>query len=424
MSERADLSAERRTSAMPDKRMLLLTGVSLSLLIFFVCLLLYPRAALEAALRGFAIWWDVLFPALFPFLVISEMMLGVGIVHFLGTLFDPFMRPVFRVPGIGGFVFAMGFAAGYPVGSKLATQLNEQQLISRTEAERLTAFTSTSDPIFLIGAVSIGFFRDPALAWVLAAAHYGTAIAIGVLMRFYRGDDRRDLPLMRWEFRSSVFVRAFQAMHEARLKDGRNLGVLLQDAVTSSIQLIMVIGGLMVFFSVLLEMMIQIGWLQALTSVISGVLAIAGIPLALTEAIANGIFEVTLGARTAGSLADSIGLKPSAAVTAFILSWSGLSVHAQIVSIMSRARIRYAPFLLARIVHGVLAFLTVMVGWDVLYPAAERAWGAVLAYAGDLPARLGAVWLWPLTAAVFAAIMTILAFGSAAAVLLRRLLRK
>ncbi len=40
------------------------------------------------------------------------MILSFGIVHFFGTLLDPLMRPLFRVPGIGGFVMAMGFASG------------------------------------------------------------------------------------------------------------------------------------------------------------------------------------------------------------------------------------------------------------------------------------------------------------------------
>lgn len=56
-------------------------------------MLLHPEASLAAALRGLAIWWDVLFPSLFPFFVISEIMLGLGIVHLFGALLDPLMRP-------------------------------------------------------------------------------------------------------------------------------------------------------------------------------------------------------------------------------------------------------------------------------------------------------------------------------------------
>lgn len=126
-----------------------------------VLMLCYPGPYLESALRGLAIWWDVLFPSLFPFFIISEMMLGFGIVHLFGTLLDPLMKPLFRIPGSGGFVAAMGYVSGYPIGAKLTAKLWEQKMLNREEGERLVAFTTSSDPIFLIGAVSVGFFIIP-----------------------------------------------------------------------------------------------------------------------------------------------------------------------------------------------------------------------------------------------------------------------
>src|SRR3984893_18367908 len=93
----------------------MLEMVAASALLCLYMLIRYPEPGFKAAIQGRGIWWDILFPALFPFLVISELMLGFGIVDFLGTLLDPLMRPLFRLPGIGGFVVAMGFASGYPV---------------------------------------------------------------------------------------------------------------------------------------------------------------------------------------------------------------------------------------------------------------------------------------------------------------------
>ena len=83
--------------------------------LLILMLMIFPAHVLNAALQGVGIWWDVVFPALFPFFIIAELLLSFGIVHFFGTLLDPLMRPLFRVPGIGGFVMAMGFASGYPV---------------------------------------------------------------------------------------------------------------------------------------------------------------------------------------------------------------------------------------------------------------------------------------------------------------------
>src|SRR5690606_36811052 len=84
-----------------------------------ILIALFPDVSLQAALTGISIWWEVLFPSLFPFFVVSELMLGFGIVHFFGTLLDPMMRPLFRLPGPGGFVMALGFASGYPIGARL-----------------------------------------------------------------------------------------------------------------------------------------------------------------------------------------------------------------------------------------------------------------------------------------------------------------
>ena len=132
-----------------------------------------PNIALEASIRGVQVWWDVLFPALFPFFVLSELLLGFGVVHFAGTLLDPLMRPLFRLPGIGGFVVAMGFVSGYPVGARLTARLMEQKSVTRVQGERLVEITTTSDPIFLIGAVSVGFFGQPQAVPILAVLTMG-----------------------------------------------------------------------------------------------------------------------------------------------------------------------------------------------------------------------------------------------------------
>lgn len=333
----------------------------------------FPTETLASSLRGLSIWWHVLFPALFPFFVISEMLLGFGIVHFFGKLLDPLMRPLFRLPGIGGFVVTMGYISGYPVGARLTAQLWEQRLVNRAEGERLVAFTTTSDPIFLIGAVSVGFFQNVALAPVLAAAHYGSGLLIGLLMRFHdrhappssvprkanaAGSVRRRNP--------SRIAAAIKAMHEARLLDGRGLGRLLQDSVQSALRLMIVVGGLVVFFSVVMEMLTHAGIVETLAEALRYLFQLIGLPAPLADASIFGLFEVTLGARAAGTAGT--GLMHQVAIAAWILSWGGLSVHAQIASLLSRTDLRYRPLFLARLLHGFLAMALVYVLWGWMAP--------------------------------------------------------
>jgi sporulation integral membrane protein YlbJ len=328
-------------------------------------LLWFPEGSLQAAVKGVAIWWDVLFPALFPFLVIAEVMLGFGIVHFFGTLFDPLMRPLFGVPGIGGFVMAMGFASGYPVGARLTAQLWEQRLIERNEGERLVSFTTTSDPIFLIGAVSVGFFGDASLAPILAIAHYGSAIVVGLIMRWF-GPVTASAAATGLRGSGFIVRRALQAMHRARLADGRPFGELLRQAVYQSLQLILVIGALVVFFSVTIDVVTEAHVMSLLHAAVEFVFHLFAIPAALSQAVVNGIFEVTLGAKAAGAAAGAVPLVSKAAIAVLVLSWGGLSVHAQIVSLLHHTNLRYGPFLAARVLHGLLGCALVFLLWDPL----------------------------------------------------------
>lgn len=335
--------------------------------LLFLCALIafFPEPSWEAAVRGLSIWWDVLFPSLFPFFVISEVLLGFGIVHFLGTLLDPLMKPLFRIPGSGGFVAAMGFAAGYPVSARLTAKLREQNLVSREEGERLVAFTTSSDPIFLIGAVSVGFFHSPDLAVTLALAHYGGSLLIGIVMRNHGKSSPPTLTptstINLAERRTKRLTRALRAMHSARIADGRDLGELLRQAVVSSLQLMTVVGGLVVFFSVFLALLTSSGLISLCYEALRNVLAVIGLPGALAEPIISGIFEVTLGAKNAAAIAVAPVFKAAAA--AFVLSWGGLSVHAQVASILNQTDLRYTPFLTARFIHALVSATIVVLIW-------------------------------------------------------------
>ncbi|WP_019423816.1 sporulation integral membrane protein YlbJ [Paenibacillus sp. OSY-SE] len=342
--------------------------------LFLILMAAHPSTVLDAATRGLSIWWDVLFPSLLPFFIISEALLGFGIVHFIGTLLDPVMRPLFRIPGIGGFVVAMGYASGYPVGAKLTTRLRIQNLITREEGERLVAFTTSSDPIFLIGAVAVSFFGNAGLALTLALAHYGSGLLVGIVMRFYAPH----APLTPMDNTSPakgvgnikgtfIFRRAFHAMHEARKQDGRPLGTLLKEAVDSSLKLMIVVGGLVVFFSVVMDLLAVIGIMPFWEHLLQLLLQTFHLSPDLAPAFTGGLFEVTLGAKSAGA-AVSAGTHAQVVAAAWVLSWAGLSVHAQIASIMNQSDLRYMPFLFARLVHSVGA--AVAAYW--LYPLLMR----------------------------------------------------
>ncbi|MEJ8544389.1 sporulation integral membrane protein YlbJ [Brevibacillus borstelensis] len=332
-----------------------------------IILVSHPQTSFEAAIRGLKVWWEIVFPSTLPFIVLSEVLMGVGVVHFAGVLLEPLMRPLFNVPGTGGFVLTMGFASGYPVAAKLTTRLREQGSITQAEGERLVSFTTTGDPLFVIGAVSIGFFHSEQFGFVLAFSHYASALLLGVIYRFYSPFAPSTKPLEK--NRLPLPLRALQAMHRARIRDRRPFGRLMGEAVQSALHTLLMIGGFIIVFSVLIQLFATIELTKILTSLLAVFLGPLGVPSAFSAGIIAGLFEVTLGAQGVSVVSSSIPMVWKAVVASAIISWGGLSVHAQVASILSETDIRVTPYLLARVIHAGLASLLAFFCWKPLTAA-------------------------------------------------------
>lgn len=267
------------------------------------------------------------------------------------------MRPLFSVPGVGAFALSMGLAAGYPMDAVITARFRETNQCTRIEGERLLAFTNTADPLFMFGAVAVGMFKSPALGGLLAIAHYVSSFLVGVAFKFWgRKDPTHLAEIQAREItrpKGNIFKRAFDEMLKAREVDGRPFGKLLGNAVTESVQTILMISGFIVFFAVLIEILR-----------ISGIMTVIGWPVAVVYHlfhINGGLVNPTL----AGVLELDIGSAQAAAVNApiiqklalvsGIIAWSGLSVHAQVASVLTNTDIRMRPYFIARFLHAVLA---------------------------------------------------------------------
>lgn len=332
-------------------------------LFLVVMMIAFPNEAYSSSLRGLKIWWDVVFPALLPFFITAEILIGFGVVHFLGVLLEPIMRPLFRVPGVGGFILSMSLASGNPMGSKLTVRLRQQGLVSRAEGERLISLTGTSGPLFMFGAVAVGFFHNVTLGIIIASAHYLGAIGVGCIMRFYRSNDEESKTKEKSAQRN-LLHRAFHAMHRVRIADKRGFGELLGDAVSSSIQTLLLIGGFIILFSVLYHLLGMVQIDSIVSSFFSILLTLIGIPHELSIALVAGMFEITLGTKFVSEAAEHVPLVHQVAIAGAIIAWSGLSIHAQVLSFLSKTDLRYAPYFYSRLIHMILAAVFTYLLWE------------------------------------------------------------
>ncbi|WNQ13689.1 hypothetical protein MJA45_11930 [Paenibacillus aurantius] len=334
-----------------SKAVTLALGVLAILLVVFI--IIYPDDAFQSSLGGLKLWWNYVFPALLPFLVVTQLMTGLGVVQAVGVLLDPFMRLFFRIPGIGGWALAAGLTAGYPAGAELTASLRKEGRLSVAEAERLLAISHLCSPVVLITVIGIGFLHSAKAGLVLAGIHYLSAILMGIWFRLTApkepaGEAAKARKPLRSSDRQGLLTRSLAALREARSRDGRAFGKMLGDAVSSANQTLMIVGGFMILFAVLTRM----------------ALLLLPAPLKGLSLFVPGLLEPHLGAyaitQSALPLPLLLGLLGAAA------AWSGLSLHAQVRSFSLPAGIRYGSFLYARTVHAVLAFGLTLALWKPL----------------------------------------------------------
>ena len=78
-------------------------------------------------------------PALFPFLVVSTLLLRLGFGELAAPWLAGLIEPLFRVDGVGSSALLLGLVGGYPIGPRTTAELYRQGALRRDEAERLLA---------------------------------------------------------------------------------------------------------------------------------------------------------------------------------------------------------------------------------------------------------------------------------------------
>ncbi len=382
----------------------LMLGICALLLI--ISMILFPDQAFKASLQGIQLWWKLVFPALLPFLIITEIMRGIGALHGIGALLEPLLRILFRLPGISGWLIALGFTAGMPVGAAAISTLRCEGQLTRDEAERLLGATHVLSPVFLITIVGVGFLHSATIGLALAVIHYGSMLLVLLAQRMSSTEE--PLPLTGFR-RRGVFAHALEAFRAAGARDGRTFGKLLGDAVSVSVQQSFIIGGYIMMFSVLLKVID----LSGLLTVLSSPIALLGVWSSeelnrMMAALLPGMFEAHLGA-FAFTQAEAVSSVWQYALLSLVLAWGGLSAITQVRSLTVATDLRFKRFLKFRLWHAGTAFILTPLVWEPLNSWLTRQQEPLSAFNGGQSAwALDQGTLWPFVSPMMLQFGTIL----------------
>ena len=312
--------------------------LGLALLCATLALMLYPQPAMEAAKSGLRLCYNVIIPSLFPFFVLSSLVVELGLAGYLGRLLEGLMRPLFHVSGACASAVALGFIGGYPVGAKTAIGLYEKGMCTKTEAERLLAFCNNSGPAFILGVVGAGVFASSAVGVLLCLAHTAASLCVGILFRFYKaGPERRGTePRSRPRFQAQRLTAAFTGS--------------IKNSFLSTLN----ICAFVVFFTVVIQLLVRSGFLPGLAQLLGGLLSPFGLTTEWAQRLLTGALEISSGVST---LAGSGSLSGRLVMAAFMLGWAGLSVHCQVLSFIGGSGLSVGTYLVGKLLHGGLSAL-------------------------------------------------------------------
>lgn len=309
------------------------------LIIFTICLVLFSKQNISAAKSGLALWANSVVPSLLPFFIATELLTHTDIINTIGRFFSPFMRPIFNVPGEGGFALLMGIISGYPVGAKIATQFRQNGICSQVEAERLLAFTNNSGPLFIVGTVGVTMFCDTSTGILLLITHILACLSVGFIFRF-------------WKYNiSSTKQLPIQALTKTKKESN---GKILANSIFNSINTVMMIGGFVVLFSVIISILNSTNILEVLSNIFKPLFSALGIDSTFCKPFLSGILELTNGVKNI-SLIQCKSISTNIILCSFLLGFSGISIVLQVYSIISASDISIKPYIIGKFLQGIFA---------------------------------------------------------------------
>lgn len=301
-----------------------------------LALILWPEQAMEAMRDGIALCGNVILPSLFPFFVLSSLVVELGMSQYLGRLLEPVMAPLFRVNGSCATALALGFVGGYPVGARTAIQIYENGQCSRTEAERMLAFCNNSGPAFILGVVGAGVFGSGTVGLLLYLTHLLASLLVGILFRFYKPQEGPQTRRSRGpQFQAASFPKAFT------------------QSIMGAMQSTLNICAFILFFTVFLRILAHAGILKLLGGLLSALLAPLGMDQTWAERLLTGLVEVSSGVSslTEGAMSGRLSM------AAFMLGWAGVSVHCQVLAFLGDSGLSVRTYVAGKLLHGGLSAL-------------------------------------------------------------------
>lgn len=288
------------------------TIILLSIIIYI--LFKYNSILNTSVIDAVNLWITKVFPSLFIMFIINDIIINTNILNNLTKIINPIFNKIFNTTGNSSEVFLLSIFSGTPSSAFIIKEMFANNKITLESANKLISFTYFSNPLFLYNILNATFNKY--ITFKIILIHYLSNLMIG------------------------LFFRKTNYENNNCLKDNnnanRNIFLLLPNSIKKSINTLLMILGTITFYMIITNIIINI----------------FNIP-PIFDILIKGILEITQSLNILNTLKITSTIKEIIALA--IISFGGLSIHTQVVSLISDTKISYKNFFIGRILHVLIS---------------------------------------------------------------------
>ncbi len=303
-----------------------------------LCLLLFfPSLSVKGACSGLLLWFNVVLPTLAPFIICTQMITALGGAELLMAPFGPLSKRLFRLSLSGSYILLCGLLCGYPLGAKMCADFKRRGAVSEEEASSLLAICNHPSPMFLLGYVRSQLPLPTSSALLLLCLYLPILPLSFLSRRLYAGRRKHSSAKNKLSQKNLRTVPSDSCLQKNEPK------VTLEDAISSTCETMVIIGGYIMLFSILAQ------WFQTLPLLSPS-----------SRALLTGIAEITTGIH---SLCTSLPAAHTALPVICATAFGGLSGIFQTKSVIKDSGLSICHYIGWKALHTCFSCLT----WLLLF---------------------------------------------------------
>ena len=294
--------------------------------LFVLSQLLIKKAIIYSSiLYALNIWVNNLIPALFPFFIISDILINYNITEYIPKTIRNICKSIFNINDNMLTVLILSMLSGFPSNARNTRTLYDKGLITLEEANHILIFSHFANPVFILTTVAVFFFNNQKVGVILLITHYFSNFILGIC------------------FRNKIKL---SNNSYALIDKSNNFGNVFIASIKKAIDTILLICGILTIFLMLSSIVINVFSFNSYNAM-----------------LIKGIFEITIGIEALSKL--SISMLSKTVIASAFLAFGGISVHVQVLSQITGTKIKYIYFFLGRlyqmIISGVLTYIVCLI---------------------------------------------------------------